>query len=243
MSSSSASPKRQSPLQEHLYTRLTHAAARTARREPIHSIAWQYSLAEAAAHGNSAQAYRLITLGADGRLMVWRWTKLDAPLCAFELTSQVRKPATKSITYLTLPTGTLALAATLFNKEPACFSATCALPKGSRTGQFIIHTTLQVGGGERGRIVFGGTCLALQRAGMGGGGGGLGGASNAAEGSGTAVVGTEGGRAFKCLLDVSDLAAKDFAKARRPMLHLFWCCVCITVLWSTERRLQVPAGR
>ena len=39
-------------------------------REPIKSIVWQYSVTEANKYGNKAQAYRLVTLGADGLIMV-----------------------------------------------------------------------------------------------------------------------------------------------------------------------------
>jgi hypothetical protein len=49
-------------------------------QEPICSISWQYSLTEAGKYGNRAQAYRLVTLSADGRVLVWVWHKLEAPL-------------------------------------------------------------------------------------------------------------------------------------------------------------------
>ena len=48
--------------------------------ERITAIQWQYSTAEAARHSNKADAYRLVTLGADGRVLVWLWQKLQMPI-------------------------------------------------------------------------------------------------------------------------------------------------------------------
>lgn len=49
-------------------------------REPITAMSWQYSSTESRRHGSRALAYRLFTLGADGRLLVWLWNKLGNPI-------------------------------------------------------------------------------------------------------------------------------------------------------------------
>ncbi|KAF6254151.1 WD40-repeat-containing domain protein [Scenedesmus sp. NREL 46B-D3] len=54
-------------------------------REPITGISWQLSEAEARRHGSGAASYRLFTLGADGRLLVWLWGQLDNPIYGYEL--------------------------------------------------------------------------------------------------------------------------------------------------------------
>lgn len=123
-------------------------------REPIYSICWQYSVTEMARHGSTAQAYRLLSLGADGRILIWQWNKLKAPLAGFELSWQ--------------------------------------LP-----------------GNER-RVVIGGASMALQR-----GGGGV-----TDAGGSMAVVGTEGGRTFKCNLETTELSVREFAKVRDTIEHL-----------------------
>lgn len=48
--------------------------------EPITALSWQYSGQEARRHGAAAAAYRLFTLGADGRLLVWLWDQLSNPV-------------------------------------------------------------------------------------------------------------------------------------------------------------------
>lgn len=55
------------------------------RREPIRSMVWQYSVNESNKYGNKAQAYRLVTLGADGLVVVWTWHKLQQALYAYKL--------------------------------------------------------------------------------------------------------------------------------------------------------------
>lgn len=35
---------------------------------------------DAAKYGSKDKAYRLVTLGADGRVLMWLWHKLDAPV-------------------------------------------------------------------------------------------------------------------------------------------------------------------
>lgn len=52
-------------------------------REPICSMVWQYSLTEYNKYGNKTQAYRLITLGADGLVMIWTWHKLQTALFGY----------------------------------------------------------------------------------------------------------------------------------------------------------------
>lgn len=50
-------------------------------REPITAISWQHSAHEARRRGAAAStAYRLFTLGADGRLLVWLWDQIDNPI-------------------------------------------------------------------------------------------------------------------------------------------------------------------
>jgi hypothetical protein len=49
-------------------------------REPITAISWQYSGQEARRRASAAASYRLFTLGADGRLLVWRWDQLSNPV-------------------------------------------------------------------------------------------------------------------------------------------------------------------
>ncbi|WIA14099.1 hypothetical protein OEZ85_002646 [Tetradesmus obliquus] len=54
-------------------------------REPITALCWQLSGAEARRHGSAAASYRLFTLGADGRLLVWLWSQLGNPIYGYEL--------------------------------------------------------------------------------------------------------------------------------------------------------------
>jgi hypothetical protein len=49
-------------------------------REPITALSWQLSGAEARRHGSGSASYRLFTLGADGRLLVWLWNQLGNPI-------------------------------------------------------------------------------------------------------------------------------------------------------------------
>ena len=48
-------------------------------------MVWQYSVNESNKYGNKAQAYRLVTLGADGLVVVWTWHKLQQALYAYKL--------------------------------------------------------------------------------------------------------------------------------------------------------------
>ena len=48
-------------------------------------MVWQYSTTEYNKYGNKAQAYRLVTLGADGLVMVWTWHKLQQALFGYRL--------------------------------------------------------------------------------------------------------------------------------------------------------------
>jgi len=54
-------------------------------QEPILSIVWQYSFTEAGKYGTRDKAYRLVTLGEDGRVLVWIWHKLETPLYGYQL--------------------------------------------------------------------------------------------------------------------------------------------------------------
>lgn len=37
---------------------------------------------DAAKYGTKDKSYRLVTLGADGRVLIWQWHKLDTPVYA-----------------------------------------------------------------------------------------------------------------------------------------------------------------
>ncbi|KAL6746866.1 hypothetical protein V8C86DRAFT_2929599 [Haematococcus lacustris] len=143
-------------------------------QEPMAALKWQYSLTDATKYGNRSQAYRLISLAADGRVIVWSWHKLDTPLCAYQL--------------------------------------------------------LWPAQGLDRKIVWGGTSMSFAHDTPGAAPGGKS-ASGAArpEGGGlslssnTFFVGTEGGRVFRCYLDVNDIAVKQFQKGlaagERPELR------------------------
>ncbi|KXZ50241.1 hypothetical protein GPECTOR_17g879 [Gonium pectorale] len=53
--------------------------------EPIINITWQYSLTDAARYGTKDKSYRLVTLGADGKVLTWMWHKLEAPIFGYQL--------------------------------------------------------------------------------------------------------------------------------------------------------------
>ncbi|GIL81731.1 hypothetical protein Vretimale_1322 [Volvox reticuliferus] len=124
--------------------------------EPILNITWQYNLTDAAKYGTKDKAYRLVTLGADGRVLTWLWHKLEAPIYGYQL---------------------------LFPQP----------------------------GIDR-RFVWGGACMCFQReprgASTASGGRGIGG-----EAAGTFLVGTEGGKIFKCYNDANDTNTKEFSRA------------------------------
>lgn len=111
-------------------------------REPITAIHWAYSMVEAGKYASKDKAYRLVTLGVDGRILVWRWSKVEQPIYGYEL----------------LWPG----------------------PHGSM-------------------VMWGGTCMTFDKKAMGD--------------SATFLVGSEGGRVFKCYYDLNDAASKEFAKA------------------------------
>ncbi|GAX78283.1 hypothetical protein CEUSTIGMA_g5725.t1 [Chlamydomonas eustigma] len=126
----------------------TDALSDVRHREPIKSMVWQYSMNEFNKYGNKSQAYRLITLGADGLVMVWTWHKLQQALYGFKL----------------------------LWPQPG-------------SSQKVLH---------------GGSCLSFQAGGQ---------QQVLLEGSSTFMVGTEGGKIFKCYMELNDGALKDFAKA------------------------------
>ncbi len=49
-------------------------------REPISAVTWLYSGSDMRRHGSQALAYRLASLGRDGRLLVWLWNKMENPV-------------------------------------------------------------------------------------------------------------------------------------------------------------------
>ncbi|KIZ03257.1 hypothetical protein MNEG_4697 [Monoraphidium neglectum] len=66
----------------------TDSLGEARHREPVTALAWQYSAAEARRHGaGGGGAHLLLSLGADGRLLVWRGAggRLDNPLMTYEL--------------------------------------------------------------------------------------------------------------------------------------------------------------
>mmetsp|Transcript_4572 Transcript_4572/g.8598 ORF Transcript_4572/g.8598 Transcript_4572/m.8598 type:complete len:549 (-) Transcript_4572:279-1925(-) len=54
-------------------------------REPVTQVVWHFNAAEASKHSAKENAYQVITLSSDGRVMVWNWQKLDHPVYAYEL--------------------------------------------------------------------------------------------------------------------------------------------------------------
>eukprot|EP00775_Hariotina_reticulata_P009740 gene9740-9898_t len=63
----------------------TNVLKEVRHREPITAISWQFSSQQARKHGAASTSYRLFTLGADGRLLVWQWNRLADPIfgCVF----------------------------------------------------------------------------------------------------------------------------------------------------------------
>eukprot|EP00201_Polytomella_parva_P013361 CAMPEP_0175057934 /NCGR_PEP_ID=MMETSP0052_2-20121109/11547_1 /TAXON_ID=51329 ORGANISM="Polytomella parva, Strain SAG 63-3" /NCGR_SAMPLE_ID=MMETSP0052_2 /ASSEMBLY_ACC=CAM_ASM_000194 /LENGTH=440 /DNA_ID=CAMNT_0016323217 /DNA_START=66 /DNA_END=1384 /DNA_ORIENTATION=+ len=62
------------------------ALAEARHLEPVVSLAWIHSLSDAARYGTRAQAYRLVSLGAEGRVLVWLWHKgLGTPVYGYQL--------------------------------------------------------------------------------------------------------------------------------------------------------------
>jgi len=58
-------------------------------REPISQVAWKYDSDLASKHSRTEEAYQIITVGADGRVLVWLWQKLDHPVYGYELVKEV----------------------------------------------------------------------------------------------------------------------------------------------------------
>ena len=61
-------------------TKAGQAIGRSLCREPVTAIRWQYSTEEAARHSGSAEAFRVITLASDGRVLVWLWHRAQVPV-------------------------------------------------------------------------------------------------------------------------------------------------------------------
>lgn len=47
---------------------------------PTLQVHWQYSSEAASRRSNKNEAYHIITMGNDGRILIWQWTKLDNPI-------------------------------------------------------------------------------------------------------------------------------------------------------------------
>mmetsp|Transcript_27534 Transcript_27534/g.38011 ORF Transcript_27534/g.38011 Transcript_27534/m.38011 type:complete len:548 (+) Transcript_27534:45-1688(+) len=56
-----------------------------AHREPVTQVVWQYNAAEASKHSLKENAYMLISMASDGRVLIWNWRQLDNPLYGYEL--------------------------------------------------------------------------------------------------------------------------------------------------------------
>lgn len=63
----------------------TDALSDLRHREPVVSLVWQYSMSEYNKYGDRTRAYRLVTLGADGLVMVWKWHKLSTALYGYRM--------------------------------------------------------------------------------------------------------------------------------------------------------------
>lgn len=139
--------------------------------EPIVTMTWQYNIADAAKYGTKDKSYRLVTLGADGRVLIWQWHKLDSPVYAYAMLWPQPGAERKFV---------WGGACMSFQREPR--TAAGAAGAVGRAGELLSpRSPLSGAGGE----------AAL----------------------GTFLVGSEGGKIFKCYSDVNDLSAKDFAKS------------------------------
>ncbi|KAG2497783.1 hypothetical protein HYH03_004055 [Edaphochlamys debaryana] len=127
--------------------------------EPVIAVTWQYNLSDAAKYGTKDKSYRLVTLGADGRVLTWMWHKLEAPVYGYQLLYPQPGIDRKFVW------GGACMA---FQREPRGVSQ-----QSESKGNAAVH------GGEM---------------------------------AGTFLVGTEGGKIFKCYNDVNDASQKDFAK-------------------------------
>ena len=74
-----AGPQQRGPPPE-VRTKAGQAIGRSLCREPVTAIRWQYSTEEAARHSGSAEAFRVITLASDGRVLVWLWHRAQVPV-------------------------------------------------------------------------------------------------------------------------------------------------------------------
>lgn len=59
-------------------------------REPVTQLQWHFNASAASRHSSKEAAYQLLSVGSDGRVLVWNWQKMDKPLFAYELTWAVR---------------------------------------------------------------------------------------------------------------------------------------------------------
>lgn len=56
--------------------------------DPVVSVAWRYAMAAQGGTRREEEAYQLISLGMDGKVLIWGWAKggtLDAPLFGYDL--------------------------------------------------------------------------------------------------------------------------------------------------------------
>jgi hypothetical protein len=48
-------------------------------------VVWHFNAAEASKYTQKENAYQIVTLSTDGRVLIWNWRNLDAPVYAYEL--------------------------------------------------------------------------------------------------------------------------------------------------------------
>lgn len=54
-------------------------------KAPVTQVVWHFNAAEASKYTQKENAYQIVTLGTDGRVLIWNWRNLDAPVYAYEL--------------------------------------------------------------------------------------------------------------------------------------------------------------
>jgi ribulose-5-phosphate 4-epimerase/fuculose-1-phosphate aldolase len=58
-------------------------------------VVWQFNAESASKHSAKENAYQVITLSSDGRILIWNWLKMDNPVFGYELVSP--HPKTKRL--------------------------------------------------------------------------------------------------------------------------------------------------
>eukprot|EP00899_Mesostigma_viride_P008749 jgi/Mesvir1/17876/Mv12952-RA.1 len=65
--------------------RAVSSISEVSHKEPITQVVWQYDFREAAKYNSLTEAYQVLTISGDGRVLVWNWAKLDCPLYGYEM--------------------------------------------------------------------------------------------------------------------------------------------------------------